>query len=748
MTIAILGHIKNSLKRAATHLHFFENMPLKVITILMILTFFLWTVTYLEVNTRRNTISVAEGFFPFDYIYTGIEHVAFSKGEITIEAHNSTSQVQVYSVSNDFNWSFSATPLVTTLGSHPIKILIDWNGNEGYFTLWGDIINGWMYNYSPLDDNYSLNGNPIIWPSNTALTLNCTYFIKTEFKIFPENVTINFAISNSTWSGPNITLYAKLKTDFRLVPVNLQGYAPNATESHAIGVFGNSQLVFKNSIEQNPITPLFLIILSTLTTIIVAITVIVKSIFSSLKRLSFRRSRISVEYLNTKKLGDSLKISARSTYIIILIFAFFIALRLVLAFTQGGNLFDSKIMQIWYSIIANKGVSSIYTQPTILPPFLDISLGFPYPPIIAYIVSLFSYVPPQQNIAEFLLKLPPIFADLLLGLAVFLALRSRMGLSVAIPALFLSLLNFVDSSIWGQYDSIVALFMVLAVWLVATDKIEWGWLFASLAILTKQTALVFLPALLLLSIRRKSWSRLAYGLLVFSATTFFVWFPFFANGFSFDFALSTTGLGLWSSGGGLDPVSPVGGGGTSIFAFNIWPLLTTLRGQPLRSGIIGGVKDVNTEIFSLNYMQIGMVLFLIAYLFIALRIWKSSKPIDQMLNFGVLMFAFFMLPTRIHERYLVFALSFLPFVYKKSRIILFSYLILLSTFCVNLEYALYTGVPPNLYTGMIPNPDLSEYNAVWLVIILINIVVFLLLLFKASNVHIRKPHLPKLCRDR
>jgi Gpi18-like mannosyltransferase len=697
----------------------------------MVLLFFLWSTTYLEVNIKRTTNSTADGFFPFDYIYNDMDHITFSESEITIEALNNTwPTVQVYSGSDAFNWSFSVTPLEAIGDCQPIKTLIDWKA--GSFILWADSTFGWFYNYHPNYENSTQY--PINWERNPTLTIDCKYNIEIEFKALPESIILNFAISNSTWSSQKITLpQIPLETDIRFdeVAIYLQAFAYDDTQVYSKAVYANSQLSFANSVEQNPFSIWLLLILSAVTTIITIITIIVKSRLSSVIQSLFQRGRNFLHALNAENLKASLKISAKTTRSVILIFVFFAGLRLVLAFATNSHLFDSTLLTIWHDLIRTNGVFSIYSLPSVLPPFLGLSIGFPYPPIIAYIISLFPYLPPQQNLAEFILKLPPIIGDLLLGLVVFLAVKSREGLSVAIPALFLSLLNFVDSSIWGQYDSIVALFMVLAVWLVATKKVELGWVFAALAVSTKQTALVFLPALLLLSIKQKSLSRLIYGLLVFFAVTFFVWFPFLVNGFSFDFALNTTGFGLWSSGGGMDPLLPRGGGGTSLWAFNIWPLIT-LKTADLRTGIIGGVKDTAPQFFALNYMQLGLILFLIAYSFIAIRIWKSSKPSDYMLNFGLLMFAFFMLPTRIHERYLIFALSFLPFAYKKSKVILGSYLVLLSTFWLNLEYALLTGAPNQVYEA---NLVFSETGL--LIIILTNIVVFLLLFIKTSHIRIR-----------
>jgi hypothetical protein len=284
--------------------------------------------------------------------------------------------------------------------------------------------------------------------------------------------------------------------------------------------------------------------------------------------------------------------------------------------------------------------------------------------------------------------------------------------------------------------------MVLSVWLVATNRIELGWISAAVAISTKQTALILMPGLLILSIRQKRWSRLFYGFLMFAAVVFIIWYPFLQNGFSLDFAMGASGLRLWSPGGGLDPISPEGGGGTSIWAFNIWPLITSItslfNGQLLRTGIrpgiIGVVKDtLPNQFLMLSYFQLGAIIFALAYVFLSIRIWKASGPRDVMLQFGLLMLTFYMLPTRIHERYLIFALCFLPFAYNKSKLIMKSYLALLTTYGLSLGYALGTGVPRQNWIGA-PSSIYDVFvECGLLVLISINVVVFLLLVFRSSS---------------
>ena len=99
---------------------------------------------------------------------------------------------------------------------------------------------------------------------------------------------------------------------------------------------------------------------------------------------------------------------------------------------------------------------------------------------------------------------------------------------------------------------------------------------------------------------------------------------------------------------------------------------------------------------------------------------KRFKVSNEMLVFFaafMLFFAFFMLPTRIHERYLFPAISILALMYpfaKKARPF---YVILSGTFLVNQAYVLYYL---NSTTIFIPSGDL-----VVLAVSVINLIMFL-----------------------
>ena len=278
---------------------------------------------------------------------------------------------------------------------------------------------------------------------------------------------------------------------------------------------------------------------------------------------------------------------------------------------------------------------------------------------------------------------------------------------------------------------IFGLFMIVAVWLIARDHIELGWAFAALALVTKQTALLFLPALIVLSLKNRRFRSTVFGMMTFSLTFLLVWSPLLFSGYSLDFAFQNSGLGLLLPGGALSlsPEIP----GTSIDAFNIWPLITWVKdGIPLKQGIapsptIPSLDDtLPNQMFGMSCYQFGLLLFLVFYVPILLMIWKASDSSEVMMKFGLLMLAFFILPTRIHERYLIFSIAFLPLALATSRVVSVFYVVLATTFSLNLLYGFSTHVNPFGIPNQLDFMQSIFSDGFILLIIIVNVAVFLL----------------------
>jgi len=189
-----------------------------------------------------------------------------------------------------------------------------------------------------------------------------------------------------------------------------------------------------------------------------------------------------------------------------------------------------------------------------------------------------------------------------------------------------------------------------------------------LAVLSKHQALVFLPVILLLLMKRFSWKEILQSLTAFTATGLLFFIPFNWE--------NPIGLGLRIYLGGYGQYNFA-----SLNAFNLWAL-------------IGFDVNDNQAIFSfITYQVIGWII-LISVIFLILYYIDTdslSKPNNSLMIYlsSILYFAFFMFLTRIHERYLfpVIALNLLSLTYDKKAGGL--YALLTATFIFNQAYALH-----------------------------------------------------------
>lgn len=227
------------------------------------------------------------------------------------------------------------------------------------------------------------------------------------------------------------------------------------------------------------------------------------------------------------------------------------------------------------------------------------------------------------------------------------------------------------SAYWAQVDAIHTLWLLAA--LLAALRARWGWagIFTALALLTKLQAIVLLPLLLLLAWRWRGLVRLGLG------------------------GLATLALGLapFALTGALRSVVSVYGGSVGYYprltvgAYNLWwsadYIGRKLLGHPPTNDmVIAGPVTVR---------WLSLALFGAYGVLILWALWRSTPPdgpapataLAVFFAAGMLFFGFFMLPTEIHERYVLPALAFLAPVAWRSRGLLIAYLLLSATILLN-----------------------------------------------------------------
>jgi Gpi18-like mannosyltransferase len=353
----------------------------------------------------------------------------------------------------------------------------------------------------------------------------------------------------------------------------------------------------------------------------------------------------------------------------------------VLLFPLKGYSIDTNDFISWFGTAASQGIRPFYSVVT----FAD------YPPFNVYIFWFFGSIANATGIgiANIVKWVPNIF-DLATAGLIFYFVRKQSTFKLALMSAALYAFNpavIFNAAVWGQYDAIYTFFLVVSLMLALKSKPKLSAVAFALAILTKPQGIALAPLLIYLIFRKNGIKNLLISVGAFAATVFVVILPFeWTNPVTF---LSKIYFGAYS-----------GYQYTSINAFNLWGIFGLWQSD-------GGLNILGWVLFG------GFSVFAVYVLH--KRFSVSGEWLAVFVAF-MLFFAFFMLPTRIHERYLFPAISMLasmfPFI-KKARPL---YVVLTGTLLVNQAYVLYY-----LNLGQfIPSGDL-----VVLAVSIINLVMFL-----------------------
>lgn len=242
------------------------------------------------------------------------------------------------------------------------------------------------------------------------------------------------------------------------------------------------------------------------------------------------------------------------------------------------------------------------------------------------------------------------------------------------------------SAYWGQVDSIHTLWMVAALLAGLAGSWAWAGVLLALGVLTKLQAVVLLPLLMVLA-WRAGWARLARLGLGLGASLALGLLPFALSG-----SLAAL-LRVYSGSVGFYHYLTVG-------ALNLWwpiqYLGNRLTGERLSDSLrlLGPITP--------RWVGLGlMAAYALAVLWPWLRAPRlatrsdlrpstsgrgAAGPAITLAFFaaGLLVFGFFMLPTEMHERYILPALAFLALPAARDRKLLLAYLALSVAVLLNL----------------------------------------------------------------
>ena len=272
-----------------------------------------------------------------------------------------------------------------------------------------------------------------------------------------------------------------------------------------------------------------------------------------------------------------------------------------------------------------------------------------YPPVVPYLLTLIERfrlafgAGPTSGAAIVLLKLPNIAAWLAHVPLCAIGLRRPFGARVArTAALFVALSPplFVNAAAWGQFDALLSLFVVAAIVATLDGRPVRAWAALGLGLATKLLAVVAAPVLAVWTWRRRGARPLLAGAAATVLAVVLTAVPYVVRG------AERPVLASYRGAVGYYPLR-------TVEAYNLWYVLDRidirLRGQP------SGEARLDTRPFlgPLTHRDVGLVLIAGWTVFILAGLWRWPGNGGLILAAAFQFFAVFMLPTQMHQRYIL-----------------------------------------------------------------------------------------------
>ena len=378
---------------------------------------------------------------------------------------------------------------------------------------------------------------------------------------------------------------------------------------------------------------------------------------------------------------------------ILVLLALGLAFRLIIAYLLPGSGFgvDLQSFRFWADNLADQGLYGFYDRDF----FHDYTPGYLYVLwVVGGIGSFFGHG------AGDLIKIPPIIGDLALGYLAWSMTKELGGSERAarLGAIFVLFnpVTWFDSVVWGQVDSVGVVFLLLALRELWRDRPERSAILATLAALIKPQLGILIPIVAIVVIRRAFWPRGGYGDedapahrgwtsgweervrgpirvvttgVVGLLTAIVVSLPFglslpgliaqiFKTAAGYPY-LSVNAFNPWA----LLTRTTVDGGDQSIALNRTWICDSTITPSGAGELRIGDwhiwswpastqTCDPGLLIGPFPAALIGAAMFVLVAAIVVWLVARRPDRITMLVGLAVLSLAFFVLPTRVHERYL------------------------------------------------------------------------------------------------
>ncbi|MBU6428338.1 MAG: phospholipid carrier-dependent glycosyltransferase, partial [Cyanobacteria bacterium REEB65] len=363
-----------------------------------------------------------------------------------------------------------------------------------------------------------------------------------------------------------------------------------------------------------------------------------------------------------------------------------LVLRFVLMALPIGFWIDLNSFEAWALRLGSQGPLHFYT-----------SIWSDYPPGYLYVLWAIGLVhqglaglaglvtgrpaPAAMGLLVFLIKLPGVLCDILNAWLIFKILEGRVSRRTAQRAALFYAFNpvvILVSAIWGQMDSVLLSAMLGATYFMVVGRIEVAILVTGLAVMLKPQGAFLIPAIVATQWFRFPLKRWAVGISGALVGGWLLTLPF-----SWDSLYK--GLWgpvpfLWNKMNETAATYPH----SSVNAFNLW-------------APTGMWKPDSRMFWFVSHRTVGLLLL---GSLLALVCWLAFKQRDRwttartLLVAAIVTMGCFLLPTRMHERYLLPGVAFLALAAGANLDLFWNYATFSATAWVNILYAYFLYYSP------------------------------------------------------